>query len=121
MNEPNSLRNLRWTARILSVLCVGIVLMFALGERLSLSAITGRDYLLFLFFPVGVCLGMVLAWWWEGVGGGIAIGSLVVFYLIHLFAWQRFPRGLAFMLLAMPGFLFLACRLWSWRARQKGV
>ena len=122
MNEPISLRSLRWVARILSILNVGIVMMFLFGEGLLLSSFTGRDFLLFLFFPLGMCIGIVLAWWWEGIGGGIAVGSLVAFYLVHYLTSQCFPRGAAFMLLALPGILFFVCWLWKrLRTQMQGV
>lgn len=104
---------LRWLARALSVLAVGVVLMFAFGEGLHLSHFTPRELVLFLFFPLGVCLGMVLAWRWEGWGGGVTVASLAAFYLVHRLSSSGFPRGLAFAAFALPGFLFLLCRLWS--------
>ena len=122
MSEPVSLRSLRWTARVFSILYVGTFLIFAFGGGVSLSAFTGRELLLFLFFPLGVCFGTALGWWREGLGGGIALGSVVAFYLAHYLLSQRFPRGFALLLLALPGFLFLVCWLWTRaRGRQEGV
>jgi hypothetical protein len=102
---------LRWSARVLSILAVGVVFMFAFGEGLNLSHFTASELALFLFFPVGVCLGMVLAWRWEGLGGGITVASMAAFYLVQRLTSSSFPRGFAFVALAAPGFLFLLCRL----------
>jgi hypothetical protein len=104
---------LRWSARILSLVAIGIVLSFAFGEGLNFSHFTARDFVLFLYFPLGVCLGMVVAWRWEGLGGGIAVVSLAAFYLAHRLFSPVFPRGFAFIVLAAPGFLFLLCWLWA--------
>jgi hypothetical protein len=104
---------LRWSARVLSILAVGIVLMFAFGEGLNLAHFTGRELLLFVFFPLGVCVGMVVAWWREGLGGGITVASLAAFYLVHRLLSSSFPRGFAFAAFAVPGFLFLLCWLWT--------
>ncbi len=104
---------LRWSARILSILVVGILLVFAFGEGLNLSHFTARELLLFVFFPLGFCVGMVVAWWREGLGGGITVGSLAAFYLLDRLLSSSFPRGWAFVALAVPGFLFLLCRLWT--------
>src|SRR5665213_780144 len=104
---------LRWSARILSILSVGIVLLFAFGEGLNFSHFSARELVLFAFFPIGVCLGMALAWWREGLGGGITIASFVAFYLGHHLSTSSFPRGFALMALAAPGFLFLLCWLWD--------
>jgi hypothetical protein len=58
---------------------------------------------------------MVLAWWKEGVGGGITVASLVGFYILYLLTKGSLPPGWAWFILAAPGFLFL----WCWmRARR---
>ena len=49
---------LRWSARSLSILVLGVLLVFAIGEGLNLSRFTGRELLLFAFFPLGICVGM---------------------------------------------------------------
>ena len=102
---------LRWSARILSIFVVGILLVFAFGEGLNLSHFTARELLLFVFFPLGFFVGMVVAWWREGLGGGITVGSLAAFYLVDRLLSSSFPRGWAFVALAVPGFLFLLYRL----------
>jgi hypothetical protein len=104
---------LRWSARVLGTLAMGVVLLFAFGEGLNLSHFTARELVLFLFFPLGVCLGLALAWRWEGLGGGIAIASIAAFYLVHRLTSSGFPRGFAFAAFAAPGFLFLLCWLWT--------
>jgi len=104
---------LRWLARALSILTVAILLVFACGEGLNWSRFTPGELLLFACFPLGLCAGMVVAWWREGLGGGIAVASLVAFYLLDRFWSGSFPRGFAFAALAVPGFLFLICGLWT--------
>lgn len=110
-----TLRALRWAARILSILSVGIVLLFAFGEGLHSPSApwAPRDLALGVFFPFGVCLGMIAAWRWEALGGGITIGSLAAFYLVHRLLSSCFPRGFALAAFAAPGFLFLICWLWT--------
>lgn len=100
-------RVLRWSARVLSIFAVGVVLLFAFGEGMNLSQFTAHELVLFLFFPLGVCLGMALAWRWEGLGGGLTVASLAGFYLVHRLLSSSFPTGFAFIVLAAPGFLFL--------------
>jgi hypothetical protein len=118
MNSPManrlvSLRALRWSARVLSILAVAVILLFAFGERLNFSHFTAPGLVLFAFFPIGVSLGMGLAWRWEGWGGGITVASLAAFYLVDRLTSSSFPRGFAFFALAAPGFLFLLCWLWT--------
>lgn len=104
---------LRWSARVLSILAVSVVLVCAFGEGSNLSHFTARELVLFVFFPVGVCLGMALAWRWEGLGGTITVASLVAFYLVDWLMSSSFPRGFALVALAAPGILFLLCWLWT--------
>ncbi len=112
-NRSVSLSALRWSARVLSILAIGILLLFAFGEGLNLSQFTARELLLFVFFPLGVCLGMIVAWRWEGLGGGITVASLAAFYLVNRLSSSGFPRGYAFVAFAAPGFMFLLCWLWT--------
>jgi hypothetical protein len=60
------------------------------------------------FFPVGVALGFVIAWRREALGGAITVASITCFYLCLLAVRGRLPGGPYFILLAAPGFLFLA-------------
>jgi hypothetical protein len=98
---------------MLSILVVGVLLLFAFGEGLHLSQFTARELVLFVFFPLGVCLGLALAWRWEGLGGGVTVASLAAFYLVHRLSSSGFPRGFALVAMAAPGFLFLVCWLWT--------
>jgi hypothetical protein len=111
--------SLRWSARALSLLAVAILLAFAFGEGLNLSRFTARELLLFSFFPLGFCAGLVVAWWRELLGGGITVASLAAFYLVDYLLSSSFPRGFAFLLLAVPGFLFLLCGLWTHLAKKR--
>lgn len=100
---------LRWTARIWSVATIALVLAFIIGERGQGPG--PRDLLFFLFFPIGICAGMVVAWWKERLGGIITVGSLLVFYVLQYAIAGRLPRGPWFLVFAAPGLLFL---LSSW-------
>ena len=98
----------RWTARILSILSIGILLLFLIGEGDFSEPIrlTTEELIGLLFFPLGVVVGMVVAWRWEGIGAAIGIGSLLAFYLFHFAMRQKFPSGPFFLIFALPGFLF---------------
>jgi hypothetical protein len=120
LETPVFLRILRWSARISSLLMIGTVLMFAMGEGMHLSRFTSRELILSAFFPLGVCLGMALAWRWEGLGGGITAASLAAFYLVDRLFSGGFPRGGALIVLAAPGFVFLLCWWWARSIRARG-
>ncbi len=106
---------IRWLARGWSIATIGLVLLFIVGEGQNPS--TPAQWLGFLFFPAGICAGMVVAWWREGLGGGITVGSLLVFYVVRLATAGSLPQGGAWLAFAAPGFLFLLCWL---RSRQTG-
>ncbi len=104
-----------WTARILSVVSIGLVLSFMVGEGFDYTLFKPTEWILFLFFPFGISLGMILAWWKEGIGGSITVGSLITFYVIHFATTGKFPNGWAWLVFTIPGFLFLL----SWYRTRK--
>jgi hypothetical protein len=106
---------LRWTARVWSVASVGLVLAFIVGEGSHPSR--PNEWLGFLLFPVGISVGMILAWWKEGLGGSMTVGSLLAFYAVHLTTVGTFPHGWAWLTFAAPGFLFLLSSQLSRRPR----
>jgi hypothetical protein len=127
MNEsgakaPIAVLTVRWIARVWSIASVGFVLLIVVGELAYPHApppSAFRDLVGLFFFPFGTCVGMILAWRWEGVGGGMTVGSMLAFYAVLRVIDGRFPRGPYFALVAAPGVLFLL----SWAiagARKKG-
>ena len=122
---PIMVLTIRWIARVWSIASIGLVLLIAVGELIYPHApapAAFRDLVGLFFFPFGTCVGMILAWRWEGLGGGITVGSLLAFYAALRVMDGRFPRGPWFALIAAPGILFLL----SWaitlaRAKQSGT
>jgi hypothetical protein len=111
-DRRNSLiQAIRWTCRALAAISVGLILAFLVGEGFRPSQVDAGDWLGLLFFPAGICCGMVLAWWREGLGGIITVGSLLMFYVVHYATSGTFPKGWAWLAFSAPGVLFLL----SWR------
>ncbi|MDX1520967.1 MAG: hypothetical protein R3264_05035 [Anaerolineae bacterium] len=81
--------------------------------------LTLPEAVLLLFFPVGIVLGLILAWSWAGLGGSLAAGSLIAFYWLHFIWYGNVPRGPYFALVAAPGFLFLLGRFVTGWAEMK--
>jgi len=107
----------RWSARLLSIASTALLLLFVFGGRETLK-FAGRQWLAFVFFPVGIVVGFAVAWWKEGLGGGISVVSLLIFYLIFvLLLGGNIARGGWFLVFAIPGFLFLVAYAIS-RARR---
>ncbi len=65
----------RWTARIFSLVMILATIAFFVGEGIDFSNIVKRDVTLFVFFPLGLVVGFVIAWWKELPGGLIAVLS----------------------------------------------
>jgi hypothetical protein len=105
--SPRTAKVLRWTSRLTSLASLGILTLFLIAEQFDPSALAARDWLLAVFFPFGVALGLILGWRREFLGGIVALIGLVGFYLVHLAVSGQFPRGWAFAVLAGPAFLLL--------------
>ena len=107
---------LSWLARLSAVAMAGLILVFFIGEGFSPGKLKVAEWILMVPFLV-TWLGLCLGWRWEGLGGGLVVGGMAAFYLIHFAqtGYGTFPRGWAFPLMATPGILFLA----SWRWRRK--
>ena len=98
--------SLLWLARAGSILSILLLLLFLFGEEFNPAKITLREWVGLIFFPVGVVVGMIVAWWKEGVGAGITLASLLAFYGVYGFL-QGSPVGGWFIVFASPGFFFL--------------
>ena len=105
---------LRWIARICALLSIGFVLLFLFGEGLTVNGVwpTPVEWIGLLFFPFGLALGLLIAWRYELLGGVVAAGSIVAFYLWSYVVHGDFPRGPYILLLALPALLFL---IFAWR------
>jgi len=108
-SQPRITNMIRWAARILSVVSIGLVLLFLIGEGFDYTRIKPSEWILFIFFPFGISIGMILSWWQEGIGGIITVGCLAMFYIVHFATAGIFPHGWAFLVFTIPGFLFLLC------------
>jgi len=108
-HESEWLYGLRWLARIWSIASIALILLFVFGEEFNLAKIANKELVGFLFFPVGVIVGFIVAWRREGIGGAITIASLLAFYFVYGFLMNgRLWQGGAFIFFAAPGFLFFA-------------
>ncbi len=99
---------LQWLARGLSVISVFILILFLVGERVNPAALRPSEWVMMIFFPFGVIIGLVVAWWRERLGSMITISCLLAFYAADFLFSGGFPRGWAFVIFASPSFLFLA-------------
>jgi hypothetical protein len=100
---------IRWTARIWAFVTIVIVTLLSIGEGVHPAGLA--ELIGLVLYPLGICIGMVVAWWKEGLGGGITVASLVGFYVLYAVTKGSLPPGWGWFILAVPGFLFM----WCWR------
>lgn len=101
------LQSIKWIARVSGIISIIVLLLFIVSEGNISNCISLSEIILFAFFPFGIILGMLWGWKNELIGGVITIGCLFAFYFSHFLYENSFPKGEAFILFALPGFLFL--------------
>jgi hypothetical protein len=106
---------LRWSARSASVVVVMLLLLFVWGE--DFSKVRAREWVGLSFFPLGVVVGLALAWRREALGAFVAASSLSAFYLVYGVLLGGRVGGPWFLVFTSPAALFFAS--WAWeRARR---
>ena len=110
---PLPVKVLRLVARATSLLSLGMLVLFAFSGG---NWPTPFEWLMISFFPVGVAVGIVLAWHREVLGGAVTLVGLAGFYAIAAGADASRPLGPWFVVFALPGLLLLACGLLTPRA-----
>jgi hypothetical protein len=96
---------LRWSARLLSLVCTGLLFSFLFGGAEHIN-FTTKEFIAVLFFPYGLIIGFAIAWFRPRLGSLISLGSLAGFYVWMLIASGSFPGGPYFLLFALPAILF---------------
>ncbi|MGA8264011.1 MAG: hypothetical protein WB779_06175 [Ignavibacteriaceae bacterium] len=80
-------------ARFWSVLSTIMILLFLFGEGLDPSRLTVNEWVGFLFFPLGLVLGLIISWKKEIFGGVVTIVSVTVFTIMMGINWFIFALG----------------------------
>jgi hypothetical protein len=108
MATGSVVRGLRWIARVWTVLSILFVGVFAVGEIMGGAGPgpTLQEWLGLALWPIGVVIGLAVAWHHEEGGGFLALGCLAAFYAWNLLGSGHLPRGPFFFLVAAPGVLF---------------
>ncbi|MFM1822694.1 MAG: hypothetical protein RI967_960 [Planctomycetota bacterium] len=106
-------RVLRWLARLASLASLALLALFATSGG---SAPSAFEWLLLAFFPIGVAIGTVLAWFREIAGGSVALVALVAFHALLLVDDGRPPAGSWFLVFTSPALVLLAVGIATRRA-----
>jgi hypothetical protein len=95
-------------ARVTSIASITLLVMLFQAETFHPSDVAPQEWIGLVFFPTGVVVGMIVAWWKEALGSLTALGSLVAFDLVYGFLMSNHIGGWAFVAFASPALLFLA-------------
>jgi hypothetical protein len=107
---------LRWTARVIGTLFVGFFLALFIPEWVQKGAFPATsDRLLMTIVLFMAFAGLLVAWKWEGIGGIVALASIIVFTALGLRTDAK-PGGIMLVcaMYALPAALFLL----SWHTRR---
>ena len=107
---------IEWLAKLGSIASIVLLALIFFGEVFEPSRITRNEWIGLLFFPIGLTIGLVIAWWREGLGSVISVGSLAGFYVVWGYLFRNHIGGPWFIAFASPGFLFLL----HWLLRSGG-
>ena len=110
------LRVIAWAA---GVICLAIIILFVIGEDFVFGYMSSREWIGFMFFPVGVFVGLVLSFREELIGGVITITSVLSFYLVYgLLLNSSIRQGWALLPFLVPDILFMAYGVFRLSGRQ---
>ena len=110
---------IRWTARIVGTLFIVIFLALFVPEWVRKGTLPidsdRMPAMIFLFLSF---VGLIMAWRWEGAGGILALGSIIVFTILGLQLGGK-PGGTILLggICALPASLFLL--YWRLARRQR--
>jgi len=108
---------IKWLARIWGGLAAAFLIFMYIAHVLSSWSFlpSGSDALPFIFFPIGVAVGLVIAMKWAGLGGSITFVSMIAWHLIMYTAHGEPDIEPMIDGLAAPSLLFLVAWLLSRR------
>jgi hypothetical protein len=109
----------RWTARVLTILLLGVILAIFIGEGFNPLRLKGIEVPQMVLFWTS-CIGMVLAWRWQVIGAAVSLVAIIFFFAVELAATGRLP-GAFFFLMLLPGILYLVSSGISSRRHAKAL
>jgi len=105
----------RWTARAIAIPLFALLVLLTMGDGVPNPLTASRRETLFGVVALTMLMGCVLAWRWEGVGGLLILGSLVLFAA----ADEPFLLNIVLAPWLVMGLLYLVC--WMRNGRFGGV
>ena len=112
------IKALRWIARLWSFASIIFILLMSFGgDGYDFSTWTGKQWIMFIYFPVGLVGSFLAAIKREVLGGCCAVFSILAYYLVHFIDGRTWPAGPYYFLLSVPGFLYVAIWLMTHNER----
>ena len=116
-STPRSLSVTILVARIVGTLFVGFLLLMLVGYAVNPQGSGDGglpdEFVMMLFFPIGMCLGYLIAWRCAITGGIIAVGCMAVF----LIGMGEADMVGILSVLGAPGVVLIVCGLLARRYR----
>jgi hypothetical protein len=109
---------LRWAARLLAAIIVSLVVVVLIGEGFDLLKLKGLEPVEMAFFWIA-CIGMVVAWRWQVIGGALSLGGMILFFIVEFTIRGGLTKAPFLYLMLLPGILFLVDSFISWRRRVR--
>jgi len=106
---------LKWFARLAALASLFFLILFIISDLSYVSRCGFNEILLFIFFPFGVIVGLIVGLKFELIGSITAIFALFSYYLLHYIVQKSFPSGIAFLVFSSPALLYLI----SWLINSK--
>jgi len=110
-DEKRIINLLRWLTRILGILLIFVIVLFAVGEGLPNPLALTANEQLGLVALIIMLAGLILAWKFEGMGGLLVIIGYIFFCIIE----RQILRQGVFFIFPVVGLSFLLC----WRRTRK--
>jgi len=112
--EDKATKRIRWTARVLGSLAAAYSLLMGVGYGITEPGpLTGESAMMAMLITTSV-VGVIVAWWREGVGGTILVVDAIAYGIFAYFAAGR-NKGFAVSITAGPWLLIGSLFIASWR------
>jgi hypothetical protein len=112
-------RAVRWSVRAASLGVLALAASIVVAESPVGFSVGTTVEILSAFFFLIACGGLVAGWRWEGAGGMLAVGGILLLDAVQFFATGSLPRSWTVSLVALCGFFFILSRALNVSARHE--
>jgi hypothetical protein len=113
--ERRSIAVVRWTARTIGIVLLGLIAAFAIGEGVPNPLTLSIREIMLTVALLTMMFGQVVAWRWEGIGSLLILGGFALFAIVN----HGVPLNVVFGPWLVTGLLYLIC--WVGECRAVGM